>query len=464
MKKADFVKNSNKINIDVKQKPVLEITHLILDKVLHIRHIINNTIISVNADDKHDIFSNSDVIMCTNALVSLYSQTTELVNKLNKCNNEQMQPPSMSMLTEINEVIDKLQSIIDKLSIIMCGYGTLHLEDLFYISFESEFHNTQLQMENNIWRDKYDLLLKYFHPLNYKTIYWRQNKTKVSASLGPNIPYCTNKMIEDIINIELSPQFECHDVELDTKSVFIKIHGARLVVHSEKTQKTIIIQGIIKDMILDCLDNKYIEYRKKEISESIVLDGITDMTIMNRLLDTLSLKDILLYGNLDIYKKYIAVMTEVNGIKHVKLDMTLKRFLESSLYVQRQILMNLLIYDKEDEIQYITYLLYDLLSVKQLENGQDSEEQKMIFSSFPWKIKMFFKDAMNNTIKYTEDVKHKYDLNRVSLEQQIYLMKAPENVKEKAFIKLKVILKVNLNNIWRRFYEFLLEFIVKNQF
>lgn len=429
------MKNSSKINIDVKQKPVLEITTLILNKVLHIQHIINNTLLSINRHNKHEIFSNSDVIICTNTLVCLYENTKSLVAKLTKYENIHVVSPTMAMLTEINEVIDGLQAVIDKLSIVICGYGTLNLEDIFYVSFGPEFDQQQCNL-NDEWKDKYDLLIKYLRPLNYKIIYWRQNKTKPCCSFGTNTGLCSNKMIDDVVQIEMSNQFECYDADAD-KSLYVRLYGVRLVIHDEKTQKTLIIQGLLDDVITDCITNKYVDCRKKEMRESIILDGVTDMTIMNRILDTLTLKDYLIYGNLDIYKKYIAVMTEVNGIKHAKLDMTLKRFLESSLYIQRQVLINLLIYNKEDEMQYITYLLYDLLATKQLENGQDSEEQKIIFNSFPWKIKMYFSDAMNNTIKYTEDIKQKYDSTRVSLEQQIYLMKAPENVKEKAMIKLK---------------------------
>jgi hypothetical protein len=110
------------------------------------------------------------------------------------------------------------------------------------------------------------------------------------------------------------------------------------------------------------------------------------------------------------------------------------------VYGQRSMIMNLLIYNQDDEAQYITYLLYDLISTKNATgNSIDSTEQQMIYDSFPWKIKLYFKETMKNTIKYTKDMMSKYDINRVSLEQQIYVMKVPENVREKAMMKLKEI-------------------------
>jgi hypothetical protein len=72
-------------------------------------------------------------------------------------------------------------------------------------------------------------------------------------------------------------------------------------------------------------------------------------------------------------------------------------------------------------------------------SNSDSSEQIIIYDSLPWKIKIYFKDIMKFTIKYTQDMNNKYDINRISFEQQIYLMKAPEYIKEKAMMKLKEI-------------------------
>ena len=101
-------------------------------------------------------------------------------------------------------------------------------------------------------------------------------------------------------------------------------------------------------------------------------------------------------------------------------------------------LINLLIYNKDDEIQYICYLLYDLITANSVDSS-DSSDHNFIYESLPWKIKLYFKDVVKHTIKYTSDMMQKYDINKVTLEQQIYLLKANENVKEKAMAKLKEI-------------------------
>jgi hypothetical protein len=128
----------------------------------------------------------------------------------------------------------------------------------------------------------------------------------------------------------------------------------------------------------------------------------------------------------------------VGYVKHNKLDITIKKFLELDAYTQRNMLINLLIYNKDDEIQYICYLLYDLITATSAESSENND-QTIIYESLPWRIKKYFKDVVKYTVKYTNDMIQKYDIHRITLEQQIYLLKAGDVVKEKAMAKLKEI-------------------------
>ena len=114
----------------------------------------------------------------------------------------------------------------------------------------------------------------------------------------------------------------------------------------------------------------------------------------------------------------------------------LKRvFISDDLFGQRKTLIQLLIKYDDLELQYLAYLLYDLLSTET--NGTfDTLDQTILFDSFPWAIKKFFRDAMTNTVKYTKTLTN-FDTSKIPIEQQICLMKANDNVKEKAMVKLK---------------------------
>ena len=452
-KKADSVSNTLKINIDTHQKTIQEISRLIEDKILHIQEIIKNTIVSMNQYKKYEIFSNSDVVICINTMVELYEKTRSILIQI--ANIPKIQESATkstlentviksstptSSLDEINTIIDELQQIIDRISIVICGFGTKYMADLFFISFGSEFNERLIN--NELWKAKSDLILNHISPIGYKTIHWKQSKSRPRESIDvspDSAPLCRNKITDDTIQIELSNQYECFDVDTSTKSLYVKLYGVRVVIHNEKTQKTLIIQGIVDDIVLDCMSNKYVVNRKRELLENIPSNTENyDVEIMTRIIETLTLKDILIYSNADIYKRYMSVMSEVSSIKHHKLNATIKNFLEMDICSQRQMLIHLLIYNKEDDIQYITYLLYDLIT-DSTSAAADSVDQMLIYESFPWKIKLYFKDTMKNTIKYTKEMVHKYDINRVTLEQQIYVMKVPENVKEKAMLKLKEI-------------------------
>ena len=87
------------------------------------------------------------------------------------------------------------------------------------------------------------------------------------------------------------------------------------------------------------------------------------------------------------------------------------------------------------EYQYLSYLLYDLLSNDN--NGTiDTQDQTLLLDSLPWNVKKYFKDAMQKTIQYTKNLSN-IDTNKIPIEQQICLLKASDSVKEKAMTKLK---------------------------
>jgi hypothetical protein len=69
-------------------------------------------------------------------------------------------------------------------------------------------------------------------------------------------------------------------------------------------------------------------------------------------------------------------------------------------------------------------------------NVVDTTEQILLLDSLPWSIKQYFKEAMKNTIQYTNELTN-FDNHKIPLEQQICLLKAPDTVKEKAMQKLK---------------------------
>ena len=224
---------------------------------------------------------------------------------------------------------------------------------------------------------------------------------------------------------------ECFDYEIDNEKIYQKILGIRVIIQNEKAKKTLIINGIVDDLQINNFNNAYI---KKQVE--LYLTKTTgrqqhETLILNEIVNNMILKEVLIFSANDIVKKMFSVLSEVNNIKQTKLEITIKKFTELDLYTQRSMLINLLLYKQDDEIQYICYLLYELVAMK------DSED--LLYNTLPWKLKQGFNELIKCSSKKANDIMKKYEANQVTLEQQIYLMKANDSIKEKAMLKLKEI-------------------------
>ena len=433
--------------------PLFNSISLIQTKIKYIQEIIRNTIISVQNNKMNNIFSNSDVNICITTLNQLYEKTIEIYkktgeHKITPLINTAILNYEIATL-KLDPIISLIQSIIDKLSIIICGFGTKNIDDLLFICFGTEYKNKIY--ENELLNEKMLLIKQFTHPIGYKIIHWKANKSPLLPHSNISIKLCDNKNVDNPKSIETSDHLECF--EMSNCSFYKKIHGIQFAIHNEIVKKTIVVQCLIDDIDLDCFTNKYIDERKKSVLYNIPQNNkLYDSELINRILETMTLRDILIFGDLDVYKHQLKIMADVNFIKTTKFDNVISTFLRMDTILQRNMLINLLIYNKEDEIQYITYLLYDLITINNANglggndgttsttiNSVDSPEQMMIYNSFSWKIKSYFKDAMNLTMRYSKDISTKYDTNRITLEQKVYMMKVPENVKEKAMVKLKEI-------------------------
>lgn len=414
IKNSIIVKSSNIAN-DVK------VLHDFMNEnLIYIQEIIRNTIISIKKNKQNEIFSNNDINLSVNMLNELYEKTKEIEVGLSKT----------TQVKENEQILESLQKIIDKLSMIICGFGTKNIKDLLFICFGSEF--AEMKIEDPIVASKYEIIQKYIQPIGYKIINWKNSKTMIKKIKPQSI--CSNKIVDDILVIEDSCIFECFDVDISARNFFQKIYGIRVIIQNEKLQKTLIINGIIDDIQLSCFSNKYIDYQKKEIVKSSIDFNNVEKEIIERILETMTIKDVLIYGINDYKKKMISIITEVGYVKNMKLNATIKKFIDLDVFFQRNMIINLLLYVKDEEITYISYLLYELLTV----DSVDTNEQ-CIYESLPYGIKTYFKDIIKCTIKTNTENTQKYDNTKVSLEHQIYLMKSSEQIKEKAMMKLKEI-------------------------
>jgi len=393
------------------------IIQFITTKINYIRDIIQNTILSIKMHKILDIFSDNDTKLSISILTDLFEQNEQILANIN---------PSINKLTT-EDIVDSLQKVIDKLSMIICGFGTMKVTDLLFISFGTKFKNTV--PSHPITNAKYTFITKHIHPIGYKIIHWKPGYTFVGQ---PSI-LCCNKKSESSIEMHTVNSFECFDVD-DSKNLFHRTNGIRIVIQNEKERKTLIINGIIDDLHMECICNEYFQNRITILqSTSTQLTGI-DKTIMTNIINNLTPKELLIYGDIDIIKKVNDVNFDVKRLTQTNMEIFSKQFIEMETYSQRCFLLSLLLYVENPEIEYMCYLLFDLLNSA---TGYNTNYQESICNSFPWKIRSKMKDVVKYNLNHMQEVLHKYDNNKISLEQQICLLKAPDTVKEKAMAKLK---------------------------
>ena len=222
-----------KYNTSIKEQN--EFHKFIDDKIQYLQEIIRNTILSIKKNKEYEIFSNNDANLSISVLTDLYEKTTAISTLLSTTNNGKNN----------DKIIDALQKVIDKLSMIICGFGTKHIEDLLFISFGSEFKN--MKIDNVVIKEKYEIIKKHIQPIGYKIVHWKPQKSENTL----NAAICSDKITDDTINIDDANMFECFDIEKTTKSFFQKIYGIQVVIQNEKARKKLIINGIVEDMNLE---------------------------------------------------------------------------------------------------------------------------------------------------------------------------------------------------------------------
>jgi len=392
-------------------KNAQDITNLVEKKLAFFQDIIQKTILNAQKNKMLDILGVSDLSTCINTLNSI-SDRMKTIGE------------SMTLLPTDN-IVSNLQVLNNELSGLLKSYGTESFEDLLSICFG----NNNAIVTNEEESLKYELLKKYFHPTQYKVVNLKKTEKEADGKIK------TTFMDEFIT--EKTKNFDCTDVAINSKQFHMKVYGLKVYVYHSAFNKHLLIYGIVDDIIIQFLNNKFINNSISCVKNNLPTDDDFKSESFERFFASLTLKDYLIMNNTDVYNKFIGCQTQHKLLKQKTLLFIVKDFIGSDLYTKRNTLIYLLVTSNEYDNKYLAYLLYDLLS-NDTNGTVDTVEQTILFDSFPWSIKQYFREAMKKTIQYTNDLSN-FDMNKIPLEQQICLMKTTDIVKEKAMVKLKEI-------------------------
>jgi endopeptidase La len=388
-----------------------------INKINKLLSIVYNTYNSIQRykllflHDTRDVFNSTLVLQ--NISVNLKNILYLLENNTNIDTN--------SFTLALKEITRDLQLNIKT-------YGTDKIEDILYLSFD------EIPILNT---EQYNLLNVYAHPISYNILEQEKSTNQIIVMDIDNEPALDNEY--------KSNEYKSNEYKSNEYKYFnTKIHCIQLTIHYNTTK--LIINCLVEDICLDILHENYITKKLSNLSYNDNLEDENKIIQWYDYLHTnmfgiyvscLTMKDLILYNETDIHKKYIEYMNNITTIKQTNIDILINDFIKLDLYHKRKQLLYLLINTEDQEFQFIAYLLYDLLS-NDISGVIDTTEQTLLFDSLPFKMKQLFHTAMKETINYTKKLSN-VDVNSIPLEQRICLLKTSDNVKEKAVLKLKEI-------------------------
>ena len=391
-----------------------------LKKTKYYQNIIQDTILYVQKYKLLDIIDAGELNICIQNLEKSYEETNNIIILLT----------NKKKLINFHDIITKLQKINNDLSANFRLYGTKNIEYILDICFGNDYTSENI---NNSNKSLYEVIKKYTHPIHYKVLDWKKTDNKKNEKIKQKIT--KNRIIEDFMLVDTAETMDCFDLARTTKKFQTKVYGIKIVFQDKIKKKTMIIFAVTDDMIINCMNLTFLQDKLKLIYQNKPQDPIFLEEDFRRFCDSLTLKELLVYSNKELYQRYVGYVNQTNLIKKKTISQIVKEFISNDLYGQRKSLIQLLMKYGDPEFQYLAYLLYDLLSTE-VNGSFDTIEQTILFDSLPWTIKKYFRDAMKTTIKYTKNLSN-FDVNKIPIEQQICLLKANDSVKEKAMLKLK---------------------------
>ena len=402
-------------NVKITDTSSINNSFAIEKRIIDLQEIVKRTIISAQKYKVMDVFGATELNVCIQGLDAIFKNLTQVHSKVHENNT-----------FDETEIVTQIQQNTAELSSLFRTFGTEKIDDLIAVCFGNEFTNN---FKSATTIEKYDIMKKYVHPIGYKVIHWKHSSQNEKTNVK-KIRFCEDTMI-----VETSSNFDCYDLARTSKSFQTKVYGIKFAVLNPIQNKTLIICGMVDDLMLECLNYPFIENRIRSITENKPGEPAFQTDAFNRFVCCLSLKELLIYNNFELYDRFMGYMTQVNQLEQKTISQVTKEFIGSDLYGQRMTLIQLLLKSNDQQFQYLAYLLYDLLS-NDVNGTIDTQEQTLLFDSLPWNVKRYFRDAMKQTVTYTHSLTN-FDNSKIPLEQQICLLKASDSVKDKAMLKLK---------------------------
>ena len=315
LKKSLSVKSNNSININHLENEIQYFIKIIQDTILYIQKYKTLCIISSN-----------NVYNSVNNLTSLYNDLIEMKSCLEKSN--------------LTSIYSKLQGIREKLVQIFKYNGTKNIEDILNLYYGSDYIKKFCLNDEN--KDKYDIINRFCHPISFITLAWKEHNKPLDKNIKKKIS--KNKMIvEDYMIVENGSILECFDLARSSSHFQTRVYGIKICFQNPNKKETLIVKAVIDDLTYECIDSLYIKNKVKSLHTGIPNDDRYKTNDFNRFVNSITLKQLLVYNKDELYHKYIGCINQNVLFKQKTVSTIIKEFVNSELYKQRTILIQLLL-------------------------------------------------------------------------------------------------------------------------
>lgn len=327
----------------------------------------------------------------------------------------------------LKDHVNDLQDINDAINKAIRNYGCYELEQVITICYGSDYLNDLLKSSKS-GTSKHDLLRKYFHPTSFKCFSWK-NDVKQRKQLEKN------KLVEDHSIVEHGETFECFDLTRTSRVHSLKMNGIKVVYQNPSIKRSLIITGYLDNAAIECLNNDYIDGIKKSLLKTKCMDIDVKTLSFEKFVAMLSLKDFLVYSLSELKKNYIGCLNQYELTKAKVMTQVVNEFMNMDMGGQIRFLKMLLTHSDDLNASHLCSILFGLL-IEDNNGTINHDAQDKVYYALPHACRKLLK-RIHVSSKTNNASLSKFNLNKLPYEQRISMMNVGDDVKEKAYAKLR---------------------------
>lgn len=283
-------------------------------------------------------------------------------------------------------------------------------------------------------------LLKLIFNVNIKTLKKTNNSKFIDLLKFYNKMFCpmSHDMYSSSTN-EISMTDEmlkypvCINNDKMNNTLLEKLMGAKLYI--PVNNELIVLNGyFFEDPLNLSKINNIFSDKNRKIYELIEKYNIPK-SFKLAFIEQISIRDFIVNKETFLIEKCDKSYKMLSELKKKNISNIVKDFLVADIEKQIEIITLFLLNKDEIDTQYLVYLMYDMISNESyLLKPQPLAEQ--VFNSLHWSVQKLFKIAFKKIDRFGTN---NFSEDKISYDKRIHLMKVPQNVKNKAFDKLKEI-------------------------